>query len=85
MVHLPFHPHTGRTKVCLHLGQEHVSFLDGFVEGEDGGGGSGLLLGYPAGPSPVGDRMRASQALQPPLSGCFLFSEVYRVALVRQQ
>lgn len=67
LVHLPL-PLVQAGPSSLHPGQAHISSLDGFVEGGDGDG-SGLSVVYPAGPGPVGDRMRASQALQPPIIG----------------
>lgn len=45
--------------------------MDAFVEGGDGKGGSGLPVGYPAQPGPMGDRMQGSQALQPLLLRLF--------------
>ncbi|XP_032197349.1 uncharacterized protein LOC116589808 [Mustela erminea] len=61
----PFSPHLGGTKVSLHRRRGNVFLLDGFVEGGDGEDGSGLLVGYPAGPGPVGDRMQASSPPAP--------------------
>lgn len=63
----PFRPHLGGTKVSLHpRWGGNVFLLDGFVEGGDGEDGSGILVEYPAGPGPVGDRMQASRSPQPP-------------------